>query len=53
MHILDIKMVGGDKPFEDFVLAKEDMTEYMVPTVSSVVAFPSHSILVQSCSAIS
>ena len=49
-------MVGGDKLLEDFVLimvlAKVDVTEYVVPTVSSVVTFLSHSssILVQSYS---
>ena len=48
-------MVGGDKPLEDFalltVLAKEDVTKYMIPTVSSVVTFLLHSssILAQSC----
>ena len=52
-------MVEGDKLLEDFVsitvLAKGDAIEYLVPTVSSVVTFLSHSssILVQSCSAIS
>ena len=51
-------MAGGDKPLEDFVLitvlAKGDATEYMVPSVSSVVTFLSRfsSILAQSCSAI-
>ena len=48
-------MGGGDKRLEDFVLiivlAKEDVTKYVVPTVSSVVTFLSHtsSILAQSC----
>ena len=48
-------MAGGDKPLEDFILitilAKGDVTKYVVPTVSSVVTFLSHtsSILVQSC----
>ena len=52
-------MAESDKPLEDFVLitilAKGNATEYIVPTVSLVVTFLSHSssILAQSCSAIS
>ena len=52
-------MAESDKPREDFVLitifVKGDATEYIVPTVSSVVTFLSHSssILAQSRSAIS
>ena len=52
-------MVEGDKPLENFVLiivlAKGDATEYVVPTISLVITFLSHSspILVQSCSTIS
>lgn len=48
-------MAEGNKPLEDFalitVLAKGDATKYVVPTVSSVVTFLSHSssILAQSC----
>ena len=38
-------MAGGDKPLEDFVsiLVKGDVNEYVVPTVSLVVMFLSHS----------
>ena len=52
-------MMGGDKQLEDFVLitilAKGDVTEYVVSTVSSVVMFllQSSSILAQSCFAYS
>ena len=49
-------MAGGDKPLEDFVLITTlAVTKYVIPIVSSVVTFFSHSssILTQSCSVIS
>ena len=51
-------MVGGDKLLEDYVLitilAEGDITKYVVPTVSLVIAFLLHSssILMQSYSTI-